>query len=246
MQNILFYLKKYSKDCTLFLLIIFCLSITIYNTFIKDANSNVALNDIAYAKLENDISNSAVEDNKKEILIENFFVDVKGAVKNPGVYQATSGMIVDDIIKLAGGFKTDAYKDGINLSKKVNAEMVIYVYTKTEMQNYSDATNNKLNNSTVCNTSDYSICECIQDKHSIIQVGENEDKGNLNSEQQKVNINTATIQELTTLTGVGESKAQAIIQYREDNGKFIKIEDIMNVSGIGEKAFEKIKDFITV
>ena len=80
-----------------------------------------------------------------------------------------------------------------------------------------------------------------------IEVGSDNKNDSDNSElKEVVNINTADVSKLSTLNGIGESKAQAIIKYREDNGKFTKIEDIMNVSGIGEKAFEKIKDFITV
>ena len=80
----------------------------------------------------------------------------------------------------------------------------------------------------------------------IIEVDSNNRNDSDNSEIKVININNAGIGELSTLVGIGESKAQAIIKYREDNGKFTKIEDIMNVSGIGEKAFEKIKDFITI
>ncbi|MCI9281605.1 MAG: hypothetical protein HFI49_05080 [Bacilli bacterium] len=157
-----------------------------------------------------------------------------------------SDSIVNDVVKIAGGYTTNAYQNGINLSKKIKDEMVIYIYTKSEMAKYLE---NNDNNSIIkndCNTPDYNICECVNDKYSIIEVGSNNRNDSDNSEIKVININNAGVSELSTLVGIGESKAQAIIKYREDNGKFTKIEDIMNVSGIGEKAFEKIKDFITI
>ena len=69
---------------------------------------------------------------------------------------------------------------------------------------------------------------------------------NSSTSTEKININTATLEELQTLSGIGESKAKAIIEYREENGNFSKPEDILNVSGIGESVYEKIKDNITV
>lgn len=69
---------------------------------------------------------------------------------------------------------------------------------------------------------------------------------NIGSESDTININTATIEQLTVLTGIGEAKAKAIIIYREENGSFKSIEEIMNVSGIGEKTFENIKEFISI
>lgn len=252
MQDILFFIKKYAKDMALFLLIVISLGVAVYGTFIRKDNHKESFNEISSIALEQKSDEKSEEQN-----LERFFVDIKGAVKNPGVYQASSDTVVNDIIKLAGGFNSNAYKDGINLSKKLKAEMVIYVYTKEEIKKYLNTTSyNVLKQEDVCNTPDYNICECIQDKKSIIQVDENSKQDSTNNntvnstsdnaEQAKININTASIQELTTLTGIGESKAQAIIQYRQDNGNFKKLEDLMNVSGIGEKAFEKIKDFITI
>ena len=125
--------------------------------------------------------------------------------------------------------------------------MVIYIYNKTEMAKHLENNDNNSIIKSDCKTPDYNICECVNDKYSIIEVGSNnKNDGDKTEINELVNINTADVSKLGTLNGIGESKAQAIIKYREDNGKFTKIEDIMNVSGIGEKAFEKIKDFITV
>lgn len=184
---------------------------------------------------------------------ENYYVDVKGAVKNPGVYEVSSNNIINDVITMAGGFTKSAYTKNINLSKKVSNELVIYVYTKSEYE--------KLNTSEVVSTKEcvcptYDINECINNASSEIissndatsdsSVSTNTKEDNKSDNTTKlININTASAEELSTLSGIGESKAEAIIEYRNKT-KFVTIEDIMNVSGIGEKAFEKIKDYITV
>lgn len=176
-----------------------------------------------------------------------FFVDVKGAVKNPGVYQLKENSIVNDVINLAGGFNKNSYKNNINLSKKISDEMVIYVYTTYE---YKTKFANKEKTET-CNTNDVNIGECINKGNSTIVSNEttNEVSDNMVNEADKiqiVNINTASKEELTTISGIGESKAKSIIDYREEHGNFKDIEDIQNVSGIGATVYAKIKDYITV
>lgn len=164
-------------------------------------------------------------------------VDVKGAVKSAKVYELPVGSIVSDAINLAGGIKTNGTLDNINLSKKLHDEMVIYVFTKEELEK------KKSENEIICEIPECTcetivINECIEDE--LNDSNNDSAPGSTN----KVSINTASLEELLTLDGIGESKAKSIIEYREQNGKFQKIEDIMNVSGIGELAFEKIKDFI--
>lgn len=243
MQNILYYLKKYGKDMITYILLLVILLFIIYNTFLKKENTENNEKELVYTELDYS-KNNAIE---KETNKTKIFIDIKGAIKKPGVYEIDNNAIVNDVIKLAGGFNSNAYKDGINLSKKLKDETVIYVYTKSEIKQIQEDSKSNIIASNFCNVPDYNICECVNEKSSIIEIGESNTNKNDNSTEAKIiNINTATISELSTLNGIGESKAQAIIQYREDNGKYSKIEDIMNVSGIGEKAFEKIKDFITV
>lgn len=246
MQKFFYYVKKYGKDVVVFLLLIICIGLMVYNTFVKRENVNEPINELALSDLTMKKEESMEENSEQN----NFkiHIDVKGAVKKPGVYEVDNNTIINDVIKLAGGFTSNAYQNGINLSKKVTDEMVIYVYTKTEIKKYEEdnSTLNVVSNES-CTTPNYNIYECVSDKESIIEIGENSSKDDNNQSDSKiVNINTASVQELMTLTGVGESKAQAIIKYREENGKFNNINEIMNVSGIGEKAFEKIKDFITI
>lgn len=167
--------------------------------------------------------------NKKEQK-ESFYVDVKGSVKNPGVYKFDDGKRVIDAIEEAGGLKKNANTNNINLSKKLTSEMVIYVYSNSEIKN-----NNSLSCNDICNVEVIEVNNCIE-KNEI----SNEKSNSL------ININTATLEELQTLSGIGESKAKSIIEYRSNNGSFKTIDDLKNVSGIGDALFEKIKDNITV
>lgn len=166
--------------------------------------------------------------------IKTLLVDIKGEIKNPGVYEMTSGERVNDVIKKAGGLNNNADTSMINLSQKVKDEMVIIIYSKKEVE--------EMNKEEPC------ICPenndaCIneENKNQVVT------KDNSNaSTSTKISINKATIEDLMTLDGIGEAKAKSIIEYREEKGKFEKIEDIKEVSGIGEALYEKIKNKITL
>ncbi|MCI8671705.1 MAG: comEA protein [Bacilli bacterium] len=235
MQDVICFIKRNVRDIFLFSLILIVLGLVLYKFY--------------FTSSQNELDSSLVValNNEEEVLKENleekkaFNVDVKGAVKKPGVYMVAEEAIVNDVINLAGGFNSNAYKNGINLSKRVNDEMVIYVYTKTEIKNKDNVVTVESVNDT-CKTPDYSICECIDKKESIIENGNNEGENSTNI----ININTANAEQLTSLTGIGEAKAKAIIEYRNVNGAFKSIDDIMEVSGIGESVFVKIKDHITI
>ena len=156
------------------------------------------------------------------------YVDIKGSVKKPGVYQVSADSIVWDIVNLSGGFTKNAYTKNINLSQKVKDEMVIYVFSKNEMLKM----NENVKTDTTCTTNIINYDNCITTE-------KNETSTVL------VNINTASKEELMNVSGIGASKADSIIAYRIKT-PFSKIEDIMNVSGIGESLFDKIKKYITV
>ena len=235
MQDVICFIKRNVRDIFLFSLILIVLGLVLYKFY--------------FTSSQNELDSSLVValNNEEEVLKENleekkaFNVDVKGAVKKPGVYMVAEEAIVNDVINLAGGFNSNAYKNGINLSKRVNDEMVIYVYTKTEIKNKDNVVTVESVNDT-CKTPDYSICECIDKKESIIENGNNEGENSTNI----ININTANAEQLTSLTGIGEAKAKAIIEFRNVNGSFKIIDYIMDVSGIGESVFVKIKDHITI
>lgn len=186
-----------------------------------------------YNKNENSepVINECIVNEEIDNTSDLFYVDIKGAVKKPGVYQVKSNSIVNDVIKLAGGLTSGATTKNINLSQKITNEMVIYIFKKSEL-----TTKESIKCDTKCEPKIIEVNNCITTTTSI---------NNDSNENSLININTASKEELMNLSGIGESKADAIIEYRNKN-KFIKIEDIMNVSGIGESAFAKIKDNITV
>lgn len=247
MQNIFYWIKNNVKDLIICFLILVSMGMSAYvlysnNKPIKDEE------EIFIAK------NSDIKETEGNTLIN---IDIKGAVKNPGVYQVSNNAIVNDIVALAGGFTSSAYKNGINLSKKVTDETVIYVYTKTEIKSKKDAEKVDDTLKEVCNAPSYDICDCVENKTSIIESSPNDKENNsenknetpdskLPEKQDKVNINLADINALTSLSGIGESKAQAIIEYRKINGPFKAIEELTKVSGIGDALFEKVKDSITI
>lgn len=155
---------------------------------------------------------------------EMIFVDIKGSVNKPGVYKFNINDRVIDAINKAGGLTKNANTNNINLSQKLTNEMVVYVYSDDEIKKG----NNKLTCNTLCENNIIEVNNCVE-----------------NTNEDLININTATLEELLTLPGIGESKAKSIIEYREEN-KFKNIEELMNVNGIGESLFEQIKNKITI
>jgi competence protein ComEA len=155
------------------------------------------------------------EENNDEIKEVNIaptilFVDIKGEVNAPGVYEVDELSRVKDVIMLAGGFTSQAEPNGVNLAQKITDEMVIYVPAKGE-----DITG---------------LTSQITSS----------------SEKRVVNINDASKDELETLPGVGPSKADAIITFREENGLFKSVDELEQVPGIGEKSLEKLRDYISI
>ena len=155
---------------------------------------------------------------------EMIFVDIKGSVNKPGVYKFDINDRVIDAINKAGGLTKNANTNNINLSQKLTNEMVVYVYSDNEIKKG----NNKLTCNTLCENNIIEVNNCVE-----------------NTNKDLININTATLEELLTLPGIGESKAKNIIEYREEN-KFKTIEELKNVNGIGESLFEQIKNKITI
>ena len=142
-------------------------------------------------------------------------VDIKGAVKKPGVYQLKSSSRVQDALLKAGGMTDEADLKSINQAQKLVDEAVVYVAKVGE--NVVDVTTN-----TNASTS------TSQAKAGL------------------VNLNTATEADFQTISGIGQKRAQDIIAYREANGKFKSVDDLKNVTGIGAKTLEKLKEYVTV
>ena len=146
-------------------------------------------------------------------------VDVKGAVANPGVYTLKASARVTDAIKAAGGMTEDADAKSVNLAASLSDEEVVYVATKDE-------------NLSVLGQSG---------------TGQVSDKGGQTSAKDgKINLNTATSEELQTISGIGAKRAEDIIAYRESHGGFQSVDDLKNVSGIGDKTLDKIRESLYV
>lgn len=164
------------------------------------------------------------------------YFDIKGSVKKPGVYEFTQGDKIIDAINKAGGLTKNATTNNLNLSKKLTNEMVIYVFSKNELTTTKAL--EPVSNASECKCETIEINNCV-DKNTT-------NESNKDTVLAKININTDNKEKLMTISGIGSSKADAIIEYRTKNGNFKTTEDIMNVSGISKTIYDKIKDTITV
>ena len=171
-------------------------------------------------------------------------VDVKGAVKNPGVYELGSDSRVIDAVNMAGGLSDNAYDRNINLAKKIFDESVIIVNTNEEIEYF------KLDKvPVVCENSKLLENNGICELYNIALIDNNNSSNNYSSNESVntfVNINNASIDELSNLEGIGKSKAEKIIEYRDSHNGFKNISELLNVEGIGEKLYEAIKNNITI
>ncbi|HEX5350574.1 MAG TPA: helix-hairpin-helix domain-containing protein [Trichococcus sp.] len=211
------------RVAVLFMFIAVCLfglGRLIYSNTAETGTGELQLDETYLAASSAESNQSPEQPEESEPIQEIIIVDIKGDVKNPGVYRAEADMRVIDIIDLAGGLSETAAADTVNLSQRVTDQMVIYIPAIGE------------------------------EAERPIAVTENplaeQESGNGVSGTKKVDINTADAVLLQTLNGIGEKKAALIIAYREENGSFQTIEEIMEVSGIGEKTFEGFKDLIMV
>lgn len=193
---------------------------------LEDLNKENIIIDKVDVSIDTDLDIESIQNNLL------YKVDIKGEVKKPGVYELEKDSRVIDVINKAGGLTSNADTKVTNLSKIIFDEMVIIIYSKEEVKNFSETKKNEniINNE----------CNSIPNDSCITNDNTKEENA-----FNKISINTATKEELMTISGIGESKAIAIIEYRQDN-LFKTIEDIMNVSGIGESLFEKIKDYIKI
>lgn len=221
----MFYLKKYRY------IILSGLLIIVFLFFNKNSDEIELTSDLSL-----EIKEEVTEEIPKE---EKIKVDIKGAIKNPGVYEINSNGRVADAIEISGGLTNDADTSIINLSKNLTDEMVIIIYTKEEVEEMLKGTTSIKYIEKEC------ICPKIENDACIDNVIDNKPDTNTSNEQ-KVSLNSATIDELMQLPGIGEVKAKAIIAYREENGGFKSIEELLEVNGIGESTFNKIKDQLSL
>ena len=170
-------------------------------------------------------------------------MDVKGYVEKEGVYELDSNSRVIDAINKAGGLKKNANTDYINLSKKLVDEMIIIVYSDDEVSKFKEEEKQIIYIEYKCECPDNINDSCITENDTVNTNGVKEENV-VNEEDTLISINSGSKEDLMKLPGIGESKADNIIKYRDEIGKFNNLEDIMNVSGIGESAYSKIKDYI--
>lgn len=198
-----------------------------------------SISTVVYLNMSNEKEEPLVIEKKKETKVKNtsevYKVDIKGQVANPGIYSLKANSRVIDVIEKAGGLTENADTSVINLSKKISDEMVIIIYSHEEVNEFGKTKEKEKQILMECKSNEIYSLEnnaCIEINDSTTSSG-------------KININTASKEELMTLTGIGESKANDIIKYRETNGPFKSIEDLTNVTGIGESTLANIKENIT-
>lgn len=198
------------------------------------------------------------QEDEKENKEEKIIVHLSGAVEKEGIIELSENSRIADAIEKAGGIKENACIDEINLAYKLEDGMKIYIPTKEEYQKQQEE-NKQLIQTEISGNSNSNIQESHKQNETTSSVtAKNTGKTNSggisntgassnNTEKQgKININTASQTELETLPGIGPSTALKIVNYRKEKGKFKKIEDIKEVSGIGDSKYNKIKDLITI
>ncbi|MEH7414062.1 helix-hairpin-helix domain-containing protein [Neobacillus drentensis] len=192
-----------------------------YYFYVQGPEDSAPLNSISQ---ENEVLKENVEtQTEKKVTAaadkpETIMVDVKGQINRPGVYQSNTEERVIDVIGRAGGLTAQADQTQVNFAEHVEDEMVIYIPAKgEEVSTLPSATGNS----------------------GTVSSGMSQNQG-------KINVNKADEQELQNLPGIGPAKAAAIIEFRNTSGPFKVIEDLKNISGIGDKTFEKLKDLIVV
>ena len=167
---------------------------------------------------------------------QTIFVDVCGAVANPGVYELDEGSRIFQAVDAAGGYLPEAAQNYLNRARSLTDGQQIYVPTEEEIAENLEALASKVPEALQSGASEDTGREGNSEDSLAEGVGSN----------SGINLNTADAAQLCTLSGIGQSKAEAIIAYREEHGGFASIEEIMNVEGIKEGTFSKIKDKISV
>ncbi len=241
MEKIKNYVSERKLELLIIVLLLGTICFLVWNSYFK--KDKVLLEDDDVNLISDTLEK--VEDSSNVSEEKYIWVDVKGEVKNPGVYKLKENSRVIDAINVSGGLTKKAYTKYINLSRILKDENVIIVNSTSEIKKVSSGNNItevKINNNSK-NSASISESELITNDNVK---SEEDNTGNSLEGNIKVNINTATKEELMKLSNIGESKAEKIIDYRTANGNFNSIEDIKKVSGIGDKLYDSIKENITV
>lgn len=211
------FLEKYKKQLAILGGVV--AAVLIYLLFLDDSSQSATIETIDQITIPAVNEPSTNPDTENETEHNSIIVDVKGAVKYPGVYTLFEEQRIVDAVEAAGGYTDDANPVLINHAQRLQDEMVIYIPKTGE--------------------------EPAEVMEQIIQASPANGSSS-GSTTVKININKAMEAELTQLPGIGPSKAGAIIQHRSEHGNFQAIDDLKKVTGIGDKTFEQLKDLIDV
>ncbi|MEK5077414.1 helix-hairpin-helix domain-containing protein [Solibacillus sp. FSL W7-1436] len=211
------FLEKYKKQLAILGGVV--AAVLIYLLFLDDSPHSASIETIDQMTIPALDEPSINPETEIETEHRPVMVDVKGAVKYPGVYTLSEEQRIVDAVEAAGGYTDDANPVLVNHAQRLQDEMVIYIPKTGD--------------------------EPAEVMEQIIQAGQATGSGS-ESTSGKININKAMEAELTQLPGIGPSKAGAIIQHRNEHGAFQVIDDLKKVTGIGDKTFEQLKDLIDV
>lgn len=187
---------------------------------------------------ESDAEAGPMDEEVQESLLT---VHVCGAVRREGVYSLPAGSRIRDAVDAAGGFSGDADRSYLNLAMKIEDAWQIRVPTKEEAEALRLEQGRSGAGTAVPGAS-----PGLSGTSGLQGAGTAKDEAGKGNQEEKINLNTASKEQLMKIPGVGEAKAQRIIEYREQNGRFEAIEDLMKVPGIKDASFQKMKDYITV
>ena len=215
------------------IILIILVIITYYYLYLKNSTEEISNQDLEVNNTQESNQTNETEKETEETIV----VHISGAVNIEGIVELETGSRIANAIEKAGGVKENADMTDINLAYPLEDGMKIHIPTKEETEA------NKNNENMIDESYVTSSSGGVSSKEDT-----NSTQGSSKSttSNEKVNINTATQEELDTLPGIGPSIASKIIDYREQNGKFNSIEEIKEVSGIGDAKYEKIKDSITI
>ena len=187
---------------------------------------------------ESDAEAGPMDEEVQESLLT---VHVCGAVRREGVYSLPAGSRIRDAVDAAGGFSGDADRSYLNLAMKIEDAWQIRVPTKEEAEALRLEQGRSGSGTAVPGAA-----PGLSGTSGLQGAGTANDDAGTGNQEEKINLNTASKEQLMKIPGVGEAKAQRIIEYREQNGRFEAIEDLMKVPGIKDASFQKMKDYITV
>lgn len=209
----------------LILSIIFLVAGYIINHNKEEEYKEVFVNDQQYPQGKNpkgsgENQNNGNKESENQENLDNgkIVVDIKGAVKNPKEYELKEGSRIRDLIEIAGGLTAEADEEKIYFSKILEDEQCIKIYK---------------------------IGEEVLDSEIEAQGQQEKSTGTVDS-KGIININKATLEELMTIPGIGQAKAQSIVDYRNENGKFKSVDELTNITGIGAKTLEKLRDKVDI